>query len=200
MPLNPLTANSLALSGGKVPLALGGTGSDLSGTGPGLLSQATSGANVTIAALGQIPGVATSSDAVAGNVGEIITSSVVSSAAVSLSSSVVSNVTSILLSPGDWDVSAMSYFTGGTGAAVSYLWGLFSTSSNTSSSPVDLLSQGIVFINAEPAFSHGPTSVTVPSGPSRVSISSSTRYYLNVVAAFSSNVNGYGMIRARRVR
>ncbi len=84
-----------------VTLAKGGTGSDLSATGPGLLQQASNASVVTVAANGQLPATATNDSAAAGKIGEFMTNNNVVSP-VSLGSNTASNMTSIVLTAGNW--------------------------------------------------------------------------------------------------
>ncbi|HEY6019562.1 MAG TPA: hypothetical protein VIY48_06565, partial [Candidatus Paceibacterota bacterium] len=51
-----------------------------------------------------IKGTSTNDNAIAGDVGELITSTVASASGVSLTSTTAANVTSISLTAGDWDV------------------------------------------------------------------------------------------------
>src|SRR5262249_6297435 len=57
-----------------------------------------------------IVGTTTNDDAPEGNIGELLSSFIASGSAVSLTTGVAANITSILITPGDWDVTANAYF------------------------------------------------------------------------------------------
>ncbi len=86
-----------------VTLAKGGSGADLSATGPGLVRQATNGSVLTIAADGQLPATATNDNAAAGKIGEFQTNNNIG-APFTLASNTATNMTSLALTAGDWDI------------------------------------------------------------------------------------------------
>jgi len=57
-------------------------------------------------------GTTTNDNAAAGQVGEYVSSTITGGASVALTPGVATNITSISLTAGDWDVSIMGYFTG----------------------------------------------------------------------------------------
>lgn len=151
---------------------------------------------VTITA-GQFPGETSNGSATAGNVGEYISSDVVIGSAVSLTTATAANVTSISLTAGDWDVSAMIGFNGGATTTVTVLSGsLSATSATLDTSDGRLFSQGYSgFTLFNNAF------VRMACGPARFSLSSTTTIYLVAQGTFAvSTCGAFGILRARRKR
>jgi hypothetical protein len=150
---------------------------------------------VTVSA-GQYPGSTTNDSATAGNVGEYVSSSVASGSAISLTTNVVANLTSISLTPGDWDVWGIAQYLG-TG----------STTVNSVQTTLSLVSATQDTTNGRytytPAF--GTTGfanpLTAHIGPARFSLSTTTTIYLTVVGTFAaSTLSAYGILQARRRR
>ncbi len=141
-----------------------------------------------------LQGVTNGSDAPPGQIGEVISSNVTTG--VTLTNNATANVTSIVLTAGDWDVSGEVWVGVGTGGAT-------------------LLSAGINFTNgvlpaaSSPGSSRGYLQAALPASstqilvlrPCRVSLSGSATYYLMVYALFpSGTTTGTGNIWARRAR
>jgi hypothetical protein len=142
-------------------------------------------------------GVTDGSSASAGIVGELISSSVAIGSAVSLVTNTAKTVTSISLTAGDWDVSALSLFTGGGTTTVTLILSSISATTNT----LDTTAGNAAYNNQGGAtpFAFNSLSNSIP--PLRVSLSSTTTYYLVAQASFgTSTCSGYGIIRARRMR
>ncbi len=143
--------------------------------------------------VGQLPGTTTNDNANAGNVGEYM-SSTVSSFSVSLVTATAKTITSITLTPGDWDVSGVVGFRGAATTQLALTVAGISTTTNTMPGGPEALTQDYQgnFTNA---------TVFLPVGPTRMSISSSTTVYIVGEAFFSvSTLTANGVIRARRVR
>jgi len=144
---------------------------------------------------GQFPGTGTNDNATAGNIGELIESSVASGAAVSMTTSTPANITSISLTAGDWDVWGNVWITLNGGTTTTQLIGAISTTSATlptapGSGAYTQLNTGTV---GQPW--------GWPAGQRRISISGTTAIYLVGQASFSgSTLSMYGYIGARRVR
>jgi hypothetical protein len=146
---------------------------------------------------GQLLGTATNDNASAGNVGEIITASLSSAAAIALTSGTITNVTSITLSAGDWDITGGGYFVPAGAATSITRWGYsMETSSNTFvQTPENSWIQSVA------AVTPGANPCGQPLPTLRVSSSISVTYYLNGVSVFtSSGLSAYGSLRARRAR
>lgn len=140
-----------------------------------------------------IVGVTDGSDASAGLVGEYISSNVPLGSAVSTSSGAPTNITSIVLTAGDWDVSLWCN-TSYTSATVN--GGLTMGLSPTSAS----------FTNAYVFSLYAPTTtlthrVAGQIGPIRYSVTSNTTLYFVSQPSFSAgSATAWGLLSARRVR
>jgi hypothetical protein len=139
-------------------------------------------------------GTATNDSAAAGYVGEYILSQ--NTAGTSLTQNVVTNITSITLSAGDWDVSSnvnLTYTT--TNSTTFTLQGGITTTSATLGA-LDTYSQFVVHAG------NAATQTQIFASPEvRLSLSTSTIVYLIGFANGGlSSITGRGTIRARRVR
>ena len=140
---------------------------------------------------------ATNDNAPTGGLGEVVTQSVFSGSAVSLTSTTTANITSISLTPGDWDVDGVGCFVPAGTTTVQALQGAVSTTSAT------LPTSG-----ANGRFTHvQPSAVLTTANPCysidrvRVSIANTTTVFLVEQATFgTSTLTGYGTIYARRAR
>lgn len=149
---------------------------------------------------GGIPlqGTNTNDSAAAGYVGEYIESSIASGSAVSLTSTVAANVTSISLTAGDWDVTADVTY---SPAATTNFTLAFHSISSTSATQ-DSTTGGAYNVYRFPA---GNVPVagfnTAGVGPVRKLLSATTTIYLVAQSTFTvSTMAAYGILRARRVR
>ena len=135
-------------------------------------------------------GTNTNDNASAGYVGELISSRVASASAISLTTMTASNVTSISLTAGDWDIEGnVSFAFGGvsTGAAA---WISLTSATLPDYSLYNAIEN-----------SGGIGSVGFSTPKVRVSIASTTTVYLSALTAFStSTATACGGIYARRVR
>lgn len=140
---------------------------------------------------GAIAGSTAGTNAVAGYVGEVISSSVASGSGVSLTTNVPANITSISLTAGDWDVYGNVYisFTALGLNAAAWISSTSATLPNTS-----LIAQ--VGLSPAALTNNG---LTVPFV--RVNVSSTTTYYLSGYGTFASGTgSASGGIFARRAR
>lgn len=138
-------------------------------------------------------GVTSGSAATAGNVGEVISSTVGSGSAVSLTTATATNITSIMLTAGDWDVEGNINFAL-VAATTTATEGGVSLSSNTMPADGTEVYSGVL-----------STIVTDTDGltlPRKVvNVSSTTTVYLVGEVTFSAGTAaGFGSITARRVR
>lgn len=143
---------------------------------------------------GGVVGVTDGSSAAPGFVGEIIQA--VNTAGVALTNNTASNVATITLTPGDWDISGEVWLL--PAAVASSLTAAISpVSQNWPTSPA--LNYGRATLNA-PSLTAGQFQIlTVRSV--RVSLSAvSTPYYLVVVVVTGGAATGTGIISARRAR
>jgi hypothetical protein len=152
---------------------------------------ANSSAHITTP--GQVNGTVTNDNASAGNVGEFISSNVVSGSAVSVSSGVTANVTSISLTAGDWDV--WGNVSTSNSSNVTGLRGWISTTSATDPTPPN---NGAYFAFQGATFANNLSGAT---GTMRLSLSTTTTVYLSANNSFSTGTGTiYGFIGARRCR
>jgi hypothetical protein len=167
------------------------------GAANSVLTSQGGGAAMTWSAAGQLPGTATNDSAAAGNVGEYVSSSVASGAAVALTTAVAANMTSISLTAGDWDVWADFAFTG-SATASNYFAGSISTTSAT----FDSTQGNFYFVSGYGAAAFTQAfNPTVTAGPRRLSLATTTTVYAVAQSGFSGGTtSAYGQLRARRVR
>lgn len=148
------------------------------------------------AALGQLPGTATDDNAAAGKVGEYISATVLVAAAVSLTSTMNADITSISLTAGDWDVSGNVITTAAGSTVTVSLLGWIAEVSAT----VPTLPNGGAFFALEYTAAAGNNEAS-PVGMTRLSLATTTTVYLSTQATFSgSTLKAYGFIGARRAR
>ena len=145
-----------------------------------------------------VAGTTTNDSAAAGILGEVISATVASGSAVALTTAVVANITSISLTAGDWDVSAMAYFTAGATTNVTLSTTSFSTTSATLDLSAGRFNQhsfgtgGLV---------HGAISFGVAMPQVRISLTATTTLYFVARGNFTvSTLAAWGIISARRAR
>jgi hypothetical protein len=118
---------------------------------------------------------------------------VLAGAAVALTSTVSANITSISLPPGTWDVSGLCAYSpaGSTTTSVAACW-----VSPSSATPPTIPGGGyIVQIVSWPGGDAG----TIATGTVRVTLGSTTTYYLSTNTTFAvSTIGGYGLLQAVR--
>lgn len=142
-------------------------------------------------------GVIDNSSATAGNVGELISSSVLIGSAVSLTTNTAKDVTTITLSAGDWDIQGNVHFLFGATTSFTQLIGSVSATLNT----LDTTTPGASGRLGLAANVNGGDIITMTTVPVRVSITTNTTYHLVAQAGFTvSTMTAYGFIRARRIR
>lgn len=156
---------------------------------------------VGVAAIGQIPGTATNDSASAGNVGEYVSSSVVFGSAVSLTTSTAANITSISLTAGDWDISALGYFNAGATTNINLAEVSISTTSATRNNATVGAFTQLAYGNPSGLVLGGSGVISESIPTFRVSIATPTTYFFVGYSVFTVSTNtAYGMIHARRVR
>jgi hypothetical protein len=139
-----------------------------------------------------IPGTTTNNNATAGNIGELISSSVSS---ISLTTNTPKDFTSISLTAGDWDVSAGVTFNGSSNPSVTDTWASINLVTAT---PVNTAGQAF----RTRGFTMTDPSISGVMGPVRMSLSSTTTIFMSGQATFSTGTFGVttAILRARRVR
>lgn len=143
---------------------------------------------------GGIVGTTAGGNATAGNVGEYVSASVVVGSATALTTATPKTVTSITLSAGDWDISAVGSLTGAsTGTVFDAAIGT-TTNSFTGTVLGDTRCQSPTV-----SLTGADASMTIPAV--RVSNSGSVTYYLVLAETFTiGSPAAYGRISARRLR
>jgi hypothetical protein len=178
--------------------AAGGGNVSSSGTpAAGQLAEWTSPSAIEGIAPGQIPGTTTNDNASAGNVGEVIEASAAFSAT-SLTTGTQTNLTSVSLTAGDWEVSGVCGYEPGATTTITALQCSVSTTSGTLDTTV-----GNTAVFAATSFVVAPSvglfAQTI--GPKRISLAAITTVFLVGDAIFgTSTMTGGGKIHARRAR
>lgn len=202
---NPLPAGSggtgLSSLGTGVATALAanvtGSGSIVLANGPTFITSTVTVPSITFSSTSGVIGTTTNDSAAAGSVGEFI-SSTVPTGAITLTDATATNITSISLTAGDWDVWGSVCWDLNASTVFNYLFGWSSSTSATL--PAIPLTSSINFGTGGFTYSSGATSsMVIPM--QRYSLSTTTTIYLSVLPHFSvGNILGYGTINARRRR
>lgn len=196
--LNPngLGAESIKMPDGTDPLAdaiLAGmiASFEFDGTNYQLLNASVNTVQGQNLLIPNITGVIDASNAVAGSVGEVISSSVLFASATALVSGAPKNVTSIALTPGDWMVEGNVYLNSGS-TATTNLYGWISTVSATF--PDNSLTTGMTMVTGV------MTGLGVACKKVRVNVAVNTTVYLSAYATFGVSCTACGNIEATRIR
>jgi len=175
------------------PPAIGGTA-----PAAGSFTTLSATGNFTPSQTNGIVGTTTNNNANAGSVGEVISSIVLVGSAVSLSTGMPANVTSISLTAGDWDVYGNVVFNAGSGTTVTAVVVSINRTTAALGDPSLGLGQTLIELQATMTTSDQQA---VNAGSARVSIASTTTVYLVAQASFGvSTMVVYGNIWARRAR
>jgi len=199
-------AGQVKIAGSTSPSAITLTANP-TGTAWSLQLQPSAGASASLFGLtgataatwitaGQIPGDQTGVVASAGNVGEFISSANSGASAVTLSSGAASNIRSISLTAGDWDVFGnISFQVGATTPITNFTSNITSTSATI----VNLPGSGV---QAQYLFGAGvSTGWTFQVGTTQVIVSTTTNIFLVGFAGFASgSVSAFGFLGGRRRR
>jgi hypothetical protein len=158
------------------------------------LSNATAGCS---AAAGQLPGTATNDSASAGNVGQLVSSHVVSGSAVALTTSTPANITSISLTAGNWEVSGIcAEQPNGATTSTALICTVSTASATLNTTPSDSAGWAL----NQTALTAG-SAMSLPTSTARLSLASTTTVFLVVQSTFAVNTMGaYGSLRATRPR
>lgn len=180
-------SSTLAVTGNET---VGGT---LGVTGATTLTTLSASGAITPSQTAGIVGTTTNNNANAGSVGEEIRADIASGSAVSLVTGTPKTISSISLTAGDWDVTALVNFTLAASTSVTGLFGSISLTNNA----VDVYQ----FSHRCAAFVPGAVDMGYTVPPRRLSISSTTTVYLVATAGFTvSTAAAWGFISARRRR
>ena len=163
----------------------------------GAFTTLSSSGNFTPSQTNGIVGTTTNNNANAGSVGEYISSTVLVGSAVSLTSGVAANITSISLTAGDWDVWGNAWFNPDGSYNSATVGGWISTTSATLPTPPNNGAE--TFVTSQIVAASGQFGFSV--GQMRLSLAATTTVYLSAYSGFSAGtVSAYGFIGARRVR
>ena len=147
-------------------------------------------------------GTATNNNAAVGQIGEFVTATVASGAAVALTTAVAANVTSISLTAGDWDISAQVDHLIAATTSVTQLNASISLTSATLSGQPGGAGLG-TDATAVSSFAAMVPAANITQGVAlvRLSVAATTTVFLVVQDMFTlSTISAFGTIRARRVR
>jgi hypothetical protein len=148
---------------------------------------------------GQLPGTDTNDNANAGNLGEYIASQVALANAVNLTSATPTDITSIQLSAGDWDVWGSIATAPDASSTTSAINGWINSESATD----PLSPNGGCYCNLPDQSIAAGDSVTLPLGMMRVEVplGSTQQMFLTANVTFAiSTLGAYGILAARRAR
>lgn len=158
--------------------------------------------NVNTPTVIDLDGVTDGSSAAAGEKGEYLTSTVASGSAVSCSTGTGKSVTSLALTPGDWEVSGVIHHKCGATTNVTQLRASLSTTADTEGSQAGgsgVGVEGLVVFNQAAAVPAADISTVIP--PVRVSLTANTTIQLVAKDTFTvSTMGAYGSLQARRIR
>lgn len=149
---------------------------------------------VSLISASQIPGTTTNDNAASGNVGEYISSNLGSGSAITMSSETTENITSISLTPGDWDVYINLKYLPASAKTILLAYASLSTTSGV------LDSTDFGFSAWLGSFTGDGSSVLGLSGGYRLSLATTTTVYAVAFVATSGTINVFGGLWARRVR
>ena len=145
---------------------------------------------------GQLPGTTTNDDALAGNVGEYLSSSVTPSGAKTLTSGSPSDITSLVLTPGDWDCRGNVVYTVNAGTTVTAWRAWVNNASATT--PTNPAGGSITIIDHSGTVNVSPI---IPVMASRWSVSPSATIYLTTSSTFAASTEtAAGFLGCRRAR
>ena len=151
----------------------------------------------TISLPAGLTGTVAGDNAASGIIGEVVSAIKAVGAAVALTTATPANILSISLTAGDWDVTGLVNFTGGS--ATTAAGGLFTGGINTVSATVP--TDGSETPVGVPAVTTTSFLAGTAVQKKRINVTGTTTVYLVGEATFSAGtVGGYGAIIARRVR
>lgn len=154
------------------------------------------GVGVRVTVVGQIPGTATNDVAIAGNVGEYVESVIASGSAVALTTATPKTITSISLTAGDWDVSALGSISNSGANFTQFGFSLSGTTNTLDTTPGKL---NFATLSGGTAPGGSALNVAIPSYKLR--LAAPTTVYLVSQATFTGGTAAaFGIISARRPR
>lgn len=181
------TLNTPTISGGTI------TNAPISGS-TGSFTTLAASSTITPSQTAGIVGTTTNNNANAGSVGEYVSAQLVVTSGITLTNAVPTNILSISLSAGDWEVWGSLGF---TATAENSYQGYISTVSATIPASNTWPANGSIIFDS--VSRPGGAVFAIPS--IRLSLASTTTVYLVANIGFSSGTTvGYGLLQARRRR
>lgn len=151
------------------------------------------GGNVKFGVSNNIIGSDGTANAAAGNIGEVIQSTVGSGSAVTLTTATTANLTSIALTPGDWMLTLQACFNG-TVTGTAYDYGISATSATITA----VFGDGTLESNVSPTAAADASYVL---SNYKIRITANTTYYGVVKGVFTvGTLKAYGRLTAVRIR
>jgi hypothetical protein len=142
-----------------------------------------------------VVGTTTNNNANAGAVGEYVTAALASSSPITLVNSTFTNVVSISLTAGDWDVNGTVVLACNPATGMFSMQSYISTNSGANMGPPYPGQSSIIGTGLQ------VNAIQMPTGTARFSLAATTTVYLGAYAAFNTGpATAYGTIRARRIR
>ena len=181
----------------------GSTGSDsFVGSNSGVIASpilgAASATSISFSSTSGVIGTSTNDDAVVGSVGQYA-SSIIASPGSSITTNTNTNITSISLTAGDWDVWGSVGFTGNPATKITFIAGWVSSTSATRPDPS--LYSSFAFASAMNVIPYAQGAINIKVPKRRFSLASTTTVYVTAFTLFTiSTTTAYGAIYARRVR
>lgn len=147
---------------------------------------------------GQLYGVSSNTAATAGNIGELITSTLATGSAVSLVTGTAKTITSVSLTAGEWDVSGTANYVTGATTTVQSLWCSISSTNNTLDATLGTYANQMYTTAGSVLSDTNDPAVVCPTV--RKSLSTTTTIFLIALSGFGTSTNtAAGFIRATRV-
>lgn len=191
------THDSGAGGGVNMNMTAGTVNCQLSGTG---------GCSIVPNSLYGITGTTTNDSANGGSVGEVLQATVVAGSAVSLTTATAANITTLVLTAGDWEVYGACDRTWTGVTATILVCGIGTVTATQPTQPGG--TTGTVTIGTEPLVSQSMTYGTTVTGRFDQRVQTSVKVaagggsiFLVATDTFSAGTNvGFGTLRARRIR
>jgi hypothetical protein len=142
-----------------------------------------------------IVGTTTNNNANVGAVGEYVTATLAQASPITLVNSTFTNVVSISLTAGDWDVNGTVVLACNPATGMFSMQSYISTNSGANMGPPYPGQSSIIGTGLQ------VNAIQMPTGTARMSLAATTTVYLGAYAAFTTGpATAYGTIRARRIR
>src|SRR6266852_2654039 len=178
-----------------------GTGNATFATAPTLIAPVLGSAtatsiNASTISPGHYSGEPSTGSALSGEIGEYISSNISAGSAISLTTATATNITTISLTAGDWDIEANLLFQGAATTNVTLYAGSLSLTSSTLDFSNDRFDE-LAYSSSGIVLGSAPTQ-NIHLGRARFSLSTTTTIYLVAFCNFTvSTEAAFGILRAR---